>query len=111
MTATRNAPAQLTSTLTDRYQTTIPEAVRTQLGLSKRDQLNYTIDETGSVTLRRADTDEHDPALRPFLASLERDLAAHPEHLRSLEGIRTELLTLTQGAEFDLSAPLDPDDE
>lgn len=111
MTATQNAPAQITSTLTDRYQTTIPEAVRAQLGLSKRDQLNYTIDENGSVTLRRADTDEHDPALRPFLALLERDIAAHPERLESLEGMRTELLTLTQGAEFDLDAALDPDDE
>lgn len=111
MTVTRNAPAQIISTLTDRYQTTIPEAVRTQLGLSKRDQLNYTIDETGSVTLRRADTDEHDPALRPFLAFLERDIAAHPQRLESLEGMRTDLLALTEGVTFDLNAPLDPDDE
>lgn len=111
MTATQNAPAQIVSTLTDRYQTTIPEAVRTQLGLSKRDQLNYTIDETGTVTLRRAHTDEHDPALRPFLVLLERDIATHPERLESLEGMQSDLLALTEGVTFDLNAPLDPDDE
>jgi len=111
MTATRTSTPQITSTLTDRYQTTIPEAVRTQLGLSKRDQLNYTIDPAGNVTLQRADTEEHDPALRPFLALLGRDLTDHPERLESLEGMRGDLMALTAGVTFDLNAPLDPDDE
>lgn len=31
------------STLTDRYQTTIPEPIRKALGLNKRDKIRYTI--------------------------------------------------------------------
>ncbi|ULH15515.1 type II toxin-antitoxin system PrlF family antitoxin [Deinococcus sp. KNUC1210] len=110
MTTNQNASG-ITSTLTDRYQTTIPEAVRHHLGLHKRDQLQYTIDETGQVTLHKTDVSEQDPALRPFLALLERDLTDHPERLESLDGLRTELPSLTHGAEFDLNAALGPDDE
>ena len=41
----RNMPATLEveSTLTDRYQTTVPETVRRALQLSKRDKIHYTI--------------------------------------------------------------------
>lgn len=35
------------STLTDRYQTTLPDPVRKVLGLSKRDKIQYTIQPNG----------------------------------------------------------------
>lgn len=100
----------ITSTLTDRYQTTIPEAVRRVLGLNKRDRLQYRV-ENGQVVLSRVG-EESDPALAPFLTLLQNDIQAHPAHLRSLDdGLRTQLNALTEQVEFDLDAPLDPDDE
>jgi antitoxin PrlF len=111
MATSRNASSRITSTFTDRYQTTIPEAVRTHLGLNRRDQLLYTIDELGNVLLHRADASGHDPALRPFLTFLEHDLTQHPERLESLDAQRAGLLALTMGTEFDLDADLDPEDE
>jgi antitoxin PrlF len=101
----------INSTLTDRYQTTIPEAVRKQLGLNKRDQVEYTIGADGSVVIRRAQDRHQDPALRPFLALLERDLSHSPSRLQPLEDQRARLQHLTRGAEFDLDAQLDPADE
>jgi antitoxin PrlF len=37
------------STLTDRYQTTIPDPVRKALHLNKRDKIHYTIQPNGQV--------------------------------------------------------------
>ncbi|MFK0571220.1 type II toxin-antitoxin system PrlF family antitoxin [Endozoicomonas sp.] len=51
------------STLTDRYQTTVPDTVRKALGLGKREKIRYTIQLDGSVLLSRADSDDSDPAL------------------------------------------------
>ena len=34
---------EVESTLTDRYQTTVPETVRRALKLGKRDQIHYTL--------------------------------------------------------------------
>ena len=41
------------STLTDRYQTTIPEIVRNVLNLSKRDKLVYSVDSEGKVVISK----------------------------------------------------------
>ncbi|MEY4014938.1 MAG: hypothetical protein RLZZ290_1802, partial [Pseudomonadota bacterium] len=60
---------EVQSTLTDRYQTTVPETVRRALKLGKRDKIHYSIRPSGEVVLTRADaSDEDDPALGPFLA-------------------------------------------
>ena len=45
---------QVESTLTDRYQTTVPETVRRALRLGKRDKIHYTIRSDGEVVLTRA---------------------------------------------------------
>ena len=45
---------QIESTLTDRYQTTVPETVRRALRLGKRDKIHYTIRPDGEVVLTRA---------------------------------------------------------
>ena len=72
------------STLTDRYQTTVPQTVRRVLRLGKRDKLRYSIRPNGEVLLSRADTvPVNDPVLDKFLAFLAKDLAAHPEQLQA----------------------------
>jgi antitoxin PrlF len=45
------ATLEVESTLTDRYQTTVPETVRRALKLGKRDKIHYTI--RPSVDLQR----------------------------------------------------------
>ncbi len=100
------------STLTDRYQTTVPEPVRRALKLSKRDRLRYTVLSTGEVVLARADPPEaDDPALMPFLALLAQDLAAHPERVQALDAAFVDRLKrLVADVDVDLDAPL-PDEE
>ncbi|WP_280570158.1 type II toxin-antitoxin system PrlF family antitoxin, partial [Chromohalobacter sp. 296-RDG] len=71
------------STLTDRYQTTVPASVRRALNLKRRDRLHYTVRSNGEVVLSRADDEpSQDPVVASFLAFLERDLQAHPENIR-----------------------------
>lgn len=108
-------PAQIAteSTLTDRYQTTVPEPVRKALGLSKRDKISYVIRNDGEVVLTRADPEvDADPALEPFLHFLAQDVAAHPERLQALDAsLLQRVKALTQGMRLDLNAPLSADDE
>ncbi len=104
---------QAQSTLTDRYQTTVPESVRRALRLGKRDRIHYTIRPDGEVVLTRAGADEDgDPALAPFLALLAHDIAAHPERLRAIdEGLVRRIRDLVGATDLDLDAPLSADDE
>jgi antitoxin PrlF len=104
---------QVESTLTDRYQTTIPETVRRALHLGKRDKIHYTIRPDGEVVLTRATANAgDDPALAPFLGLLARDLAEHPERLKAVgaDFVR-RIQALVGGVEVDLDAPLSADDE
>jgi len=95
------------STLTDRYQTTVPEPVRAALKLSKRDKLRYAIQADGSVLMTRADSDDEDPVLGQFLDFIARDVATHPERLRSLDqGLLNRIQALVGLGEIDLDAPL-----
>ena len=104
---------QLESTLTDRYQTTVPESVRRALHLGKRDRIHYTIRPDGEVVLSRAASDEgNDPALAPFLGFLARDMAEHPQRLKTLDAdFARRIQALVGGVEVDLDAPLSADDE
>lgn len=106
-------PLEVESTLTDRYQTTVPEMVRRALRLGKRDKIHYTIRSNGEVLLTRAATAEgDDPVLDPFLDFLARDLANHPERLRAVDaGFAQRLQSLVSGVEVDLDAALSADDE
>lgn len=101
------------STLTDRYQTTVPEPVRKALGLTKRDKISYVIRSDGEVVLSRAQPEaEGDPALEPFLHFLAQDITQHPEHLQALDAsLLQRVQALTQGMGVDLDAPLSADDE
>lgn len=100
------------STLTDRYQTTVPETVRRALRLGKRDKIHYAIRPTGEVVLTRANAVEEDPVLGQFLGFLARDMAEHPERLQGLNaGLVQQVGALTAGLTVDLDAPLSPDHE
>lgn len=105
------ATLQLESTLTDRYQTTVPDAVRRALKLGKRDKIRYLLQPDGSVVMARAGDDVDDPALGAFLGFLASDLATHPERVTALdEGLRGRLESLVGEIEVDLDAAL-PDEE
>jgi len=101
------------STLTDRYQTTVPEPVRLALKLGKRDKLRYALRPDGTVLMSRApQADEEDPVLEQFLSFMSQDLASHPERLRSIDRALLERIQgLVGHVEIDLEAPLSPDDE
>ena len=60
-----SALAGVESSLTDRYQTTVPQPVRRALGLGKRDRIRYSFRANVEVVLQRVSTEvaEMDPAL------------------------------------------------
>ena len=101
------------STLTDRYQTTVPETVRRALGLGKRDKIHYAIRPGNEVVLTRRDpSTDSDPVLAQFLDFLANDIVQHPERLQALDvGRVRQLQSLTRNNAGDLEAPLSPDDE
>lgn len=101
------------STLTERYQTTIPETVRRALNLGKRDKIHYAIRPGGEVILTRAiASEDDDPVLGPFLDYLASDMTRHPERLLSInDQLVQRLKGLTDGIEIDLDAPLSDDGE
>ena len=101
------------STLTDRYQTTIPESIRRALNLGKRDKIAYSLNGKGKVVLSRVCTDEQDdPVLGGFLEFLAHDIANHPERLQSLDANFVKRLDdLVGDVDVDLDAPLSMDNE
>ena len=104
---------EVESALTDRYQTTVPQPVRRALGLRKRDRIRYSFRANGEVVLQRVSPDpcEEDPALAPFLALLEQDIASHPARLQSIDtDLVQRLQDLVGGIEVDLEEAL-PEDE
>jgi antitoxin PrlF len=107
------AALEVQSTLTDRYQTTVPETVRRALRLGKRDKIHYTIRPGGEVVLTRAEAPAaDDPVLDQFLGFLARDMVSHPERLQAVDaGFVQRLQSLTREVSVDLDAALSADDE
>lgn len=98
------------ATLTDRYQTTVPKAVRQALGLGKRDQIRFVVRSDRSVILDRAEPDLNDPALGPFLELLATDLLAHPERLRRHAGdVLERAREFVVGVAVEADVEADPD--
>lgn len=107
------ATLQVESTLTDRYQTTLPETVRRALKLGKRDKIHYTIRPNGEVVISRAEPADHaDPILGQFLSFLVSDIANPPERLQTVDtDLVHRLQALVGTAEVDLDTPLSADEE
>ncbi|EHR41319.1 putative regulator PrlF [Alishewanella jeotgali KCTC 22429] len=100
------------STLTDRFQTTVPSSVRQALHLDKKDKIKYIIQSDGSVLMQRADTADTDPVLDQFLSFLAVDMQKHPEKLQPLSAsMRQSVASLVTGVEVDLDAALSDEDE
>ena len=106
------ATLEVESTLTDRYQTTVPETVRRALRLRKRDKIHYTIRPGGEVVLSRVEMTEDDPVLGRFLGFLTRDIANHPERLHAVDASLVERIhSLIGDLQVDFDAVLPADDE
>lgn len=100
------------STLTDRYQTTVPEPVRKVLGLNKRDKICYTIQADGQVVISRADQTESDPILGQFLNFIAQDIEKNPQYIQPISSdLVSHVQSLVAEVEVDLDAPLSDEDE
>lgn len=101
------------STLTDRYQTTVPEPVRRALKLRKRDKIQFSIRAGGEVVLTRGQPEAgEDPVLSGFLGFLADDMARHPARLRAVDkGLAKRVHALVAGVKVDLDAALSAADE
>lgn len=97
------------ATLTDKYQNTVPTAVRKALHLRKRDKVAYVI-RGGKVILEKvvSEEDQVDPAVQAFLGLLEREMVANPQRLKPFGGETSHRATeLVDGMDIDLDAPLE----
>jgi antitoxin PrlF len=101
------------STLTERYQTTVPETVRRALRLGKRDKIRFTIRPDGDVVLTRAVVpSSEDPVIGHFLNFLASDMTAHPERLAAINlGLVQRIHNLVGNVIVDLDATLTAEDE
>ena len=100
------------STLTDRFQTTVPSSVRQALHLKKKDKIKYVIQADGSVLMMRAETSDNDPVLDEFLSFLADDMQQHPQHIQPLSAdMKAEVDELISDIDIDLNAPLSGQDE
>ena len=104
---------EIESSLTDRYQTTVPDAVRRALKLRKRDRIVYRLLNDGTVVLgRKSEVEDADPVVDRFLAFLTRDMSIHPEHMRAIDaGLLDRIRPLIADVDVDIDAPLAPDRE
>ena len=102
---------QAESTLTDRYQTTVPDSERKALRLNKRDKIQYTIEPDGQVTMSRVEPEE-DPVLGQFLDFLAQDMSKNPQHIKAISSdLFQRTQSLVNDVEFDIDAPLTDEDE
>lgn len=100
------------STLTDRYQTTIPDPIRKVLGLNKRDKIQYTIQPNGQVVISRADNLPSDPVIGQFLDFLAQDMEKNPQHIQAISStLVSHAQSLVAEVDIDLDASLSPEDE
>ena len=100
------------STLTDRFQTTVPSVVRKALHLKKKDKIKFTVQANGSVLLTRAESLEDDPIVDSFLSFMADDMRKHPENIQPLTAsMRDRIELLTADVELDLNAELSDEDE
>ena len=100
------------SSLTNRYQTTIPEMVRKALNLKKRDKIRYTLQSDGSVIISRIDQDENDPVLTQFLTFIANDVSQNPKNVSSLSTELVErILPLVSDVVIDFNSPLSDEDD
>ena len=100
------------STLTARYQTTIPDIVRKTLGLEKKDKICYVIQDDGTVVITRSPTIHQDPLVERFLQFLADDLQQNPHSIQTIAPSKIQQIhSLVGNLEVDLNAPLNDEEE
>jgi len=106
------AALETESTLTDRFQTTVPSVVRQALHLERKDKIKYIIQPNGDVLLTRSNEEDSDPVMDSFLAFIAGDMQHHPEKIQPLTAsMRERIETLVPDMDLDLDAPLSAEDE
>jgi len=94
-------------TITAKGQTTVPKAIRQALGVGYGSRIAFRV-EDGTVSVHAVTEPEEDPALVPFLALLERDIAARPEKLIPLPSALAACMTAaTEGVTVNPEAPIE----
>jgi antitoxin PrlF len=94
-------------TITAKGQTTVPKAIRQALGVSYGGRIAFRV-EDGTISVHAADEAEHDPALAPFLALIESDIAARPEALVPLTAdLAARMTAATEGVTADPEGPIE----
>lgn len=102
-------PIEEICTITAKGQTTVPKAIRQALGVSYGGRIAFRID-GDRVTVHAAEGSSEDPALAPFLALLERDLAARPGALAALTpALAGRIAAATDGVKVDPDEPIEGD--
>jgi antitoxin PrlF len=100
------------STLTNRYQTTVPNIIRKALRLEKKDKIRYTVQPDGSVIMSRANQAEDDPVLAKFLTFLADDISQNPQNVSAIDSsLLDRVRPLVSAVEIDLDRPLSDEDE
>lgn len=97
------------ATLTDKYQNTVPAAVRKVLHLGRRDRIAYVIRD-GKVILEKVESqDDHvDPTIQAFLGFLQREMINNPQRLKPFGGeLNRRAAELVEGMDVDLDVSLD----
>ena len=96
-------------TITAKGQTTVPKAIRQALGVGYGDRIAFRI-EGGTVSVHAVTEPAEDPALAPFLALLERDMAARPEALTPFtQGLAGRIAAATLGVTVSPDDPIEGD--
>jgi antitoxin PrlF len=94
-------------TITAKGQTTVPKAIRQALGVGYGGRIAFRV-EDGAVRVYAVGAPEADPALTPFLALLERDIAARPGALAPLTpDLAARMTAATSGVKVDPDAPIE----
>lgn len=102
---------QTESTLTDRYQTTVPDAVRKALHLGKRDKIRYTVQSDGHVLMTRAE-EEEDPVIAEFLNFIAKDIQNNPKNLTTInQDLVSRINSLVTNVEVNTDEPLTDDEQ
>ena len=100
------------STLSDSYQTTIPESVRKALKLGKQDKIHYSIYNDEYVLLSKGqESNTEDPVLSNFLNFLSKDILDHPDRIQVIDiALVNRLHSLVCNVPPELNAPLQDDE-
>jgi antitoxin PrlF len=104
---------EITATVTERGQTTVPAAIRRMLALGKRDQVVFRglADGTVIISKKEARAEADDPVIGKFLEFLAQDMAHDPARIRPVpKSLAARGKRLVKGVKVHLDEPL-PDDE